>query len=197
MVAGIFALHGFWVGKSCRSPDKFNAKGYYENLAVKHCMKSKFRDNIKQANKGKVYDIKPTETRAFKLMIEHVIKRDGYRDDEQPWLVKFGASYWKPWKRVYPNGTTICLFRNAKAVIASGQRTFKVTQERIEAAHRLMEEALQSDTSDCVFRVDYEEIIAGNYSQLVAPFRRENVEIDFDVVNDFVDPNLCHFGVIK
>lgn len=190
MVAGIFARHGWWVG-TCRPPDRFNAKGYYENLPVKHCMKRYFGDNIHEANKGKVYDIKREKASGFKRMVERVIRNDGYADDGGPWLVKFGALYWRPWRRCFPACTTLCLFRDAGAIKASGRRSFKVTQERIDAQRGIMMEAEEDSGA---FHVDYEQLIRGNYSQLVPVFAKEGVEMKIACIRSFIDPSLCHFG---
>lgn len=192
MLAGIFYLHGFWVGTR-RPPDKFNEKGYFENLAVKKCMKGHFKDNIHEANKGKVYDIAPEKVGLFKNMIEGVVKRDGYKDNGWPWVVKFGACYWKPWKRVYPSCTTICLYRDSNAIKESGKRSFRVSDERIASHKEVMDNALR-DCPDSTFRVDYEELVSGNLVQLFPPFKREGVEFDPVETDLFIEPALDHFG---
>ena len=189
MLAGIFAHHGYWVG-TCRKPDKYNAKGYFENLPIKKCMNGYFNDNIHEANKGNIYDIDATDVTQFRRMVEGVVKRDGYVDDGSPWLVKFGALYYNAWEKCYPPATTVCLFRAPESIIASGKRSFLVSKARVKAQTLLMEDVLSENPS--AFRVDFEELIRGNYSQLVPICVKEGFEPDTDWIDEFIYPSLVH-----
>jgi hypothetical protein len=188
MTAGIFARHGYWTG-TCRPPDKHNRKGYHENLPVKHFMRCFYKTNVRESRCGRV--LQPKE--GFKEKAERVILDDGYPDDGSPWLVKFGANYYPPWRSVYPESTVICLYRDCEAIMKSGRRSFKVTKERLAAGFKVMNDALAGDANGSVFRVDYERVVSGDYSQLTPVFEREGVEMDSAVIDDFVDPGLRHF----
>lgn len=185
MVSGIFVKHGFWCG-TCRKPDRFNLKGYYENLPAKNFMKKFFGDNIHEANRGKTYKNAP----GFKKQIETVLLVDGYPENE-PAVVKFGACYYPAWRDSFPGIHTICVWRDADAIIESGRHSFKVTQARIDSHQKIMERA---EKNDGAIHVDYEEIVRGNYSQLRPAFDKEGVVMDIVIIDEFVDPKLNHYG---
>lgn len=189
MLAGIFHHHGYWVGTR-RSPDRHNAKGYFENLPIKKYMKWYFNDNIREANKGKTYDIADSDAKDFKAMVESVVKNDGYDDDGSRWLVKFGALYYRPWRLIYPECTTVCLFRDKESIINSGKRSFPVSRARADAQTKLMEEALADDPH--TYRVDFERLIKKDYEQIYPVCIREGFEPDTDWMDAFIDPGMVH-----
>lgn len=185
-VAGIFAKHGFWVGKY--SSNKGNVKGHFENSQMRYYYWDKYGDKKAQlSNQGWVvpWDI------YFENEIYKVFKAAGYPDNGEPWFVKFGANWIIPWYFTYPNATIVTVRRNPESIVQSGKVTREVTPARLNNCLTLMK-IMENEFG--AFRVDFENIIKGTYEQLFPVFKREGVKFSSSIADKWVDPGLVHYG---
>jgi len=182
MIAWIFVKHGFWFGNSCYTPSEERHRkrgGYYENREVKYFMRSKCDKLPKEGGVNEYYP-------GFEDDIQNLILSEGYKDDGSPWMVKFGASFYPPWAVAFPECTTI-IARRPVEVVKAAQRN--ITMEKITSHLPIMKAAEEKPWG---FRVDYDAVIDGDYSQLVAPFKREGIDMDESLVREVVRPDLRH-----
>lgn len=177
MTAGIFVRHGCWVG-TCREPDRYNAKGYFENTAIKAALLKRW-GYLKQAMQ--VAEPEP----GWKGTVKHLTGLQGYKGG--PWLVKHGALYWRAWHEFEP--TFVCVYRDPEAIMESDKRgSFSITPEAIALIRDEMDGVCEAGG----FRVDSERVVDGDYSQIEPAFEDAGLEFDPAIADDFVDPDLWH-----
>lgn len=183
MTAGIFAHHGAWYG-ICKSPDKNNPKGYYENLKAKDFMIKNF---------GRiVHSGIPAETGKFSREdFEQIILDDGYPNDGTPWIVKFSAMYFPPWIEAFPEANVVCVRRNKQSIIESGKKSkMLVKEEPIDPHIEMMEWAAREYDA---ININFENIISGDYTEIELALKEAGLEPDHRIIDDFVDPKLKHY----
>lgn len=173
MTAGIFAIHGVWVGK-CREPDRFNPSGYFENLDIKKILIDRW-GKLAQTNRA-------------------AIPQEGFIDQIRalkpgnPWLAKHSSMYWRAWNEFCPK--YVCVRRSLDGVIGSNRQVnFLGTQDEnqmrvIIAAHNYC-----MDLSKGV-NVYVDEVINGNYQSLRRAFKHCGIPFDRTRTEEFVNPTL-------
>lgn len=178
MVAGLFAQHGVWTG-TCRQPDSYNAKGYFENLKLKPVLIERW-GHLKR-------DLKlPNEQDGFRDDVETILAEDGY--DGGPWLMKHGALYWPAWHEFDP--TFVCVYRNPVDILSSGTRgNFIRGRRSVMLCHGAMEWCCQVEGG---FRVDSERLIDGDYEQIEEAFHAAGIGFDPRIADRWIDDDLWH-----
>lgn len=180
MVAGLFAAHGVWTGE-CRQPDRYNERGYFENLNLKGVLIRRW-GHLKR-------DLKlPDPQEGFREDVEAILEAEGY--DGGPWLMKHGALYWPAWHEFDP--TFVCVYRNPEATLASGRRgNFIDGRRSVMLCHGSMEWCCQCEGG---IRVDSERLIAGEYRQVERAFEVAGLPFLAEIADEWIDADLWHFG---
>jgi len=184
MTAGLFAAHGVWAGTYAK-PNAMNAKGHFENLPVKKYIIQK-TGGARPVQEGQ--PCKPWP--GFRDDVLRLIHEDGY-PGEGPWMFKGTAMYWPLWREFRPRW--ICVRRNLDSIRSSGKATgaFLARPEAIQAHVQAMDYLWEHRRA---VDVDTDALIRGDYSTLRIALASCGIEMDEDVVRDFVDPKLWRHG---
>lgn len=180
MVAGIFQKHGLWVG-TCREPDAFNARGHFENLAIKNLMKRWWKGNA-CTNGG----IEAEPRQGFRAEVEKLLREDGWKGER--WMFKCAPVYWRlfdaEWKP-----TWVTVRRDAASIIHSNEVTgFVATIREVLNDHLQIMNRLEKEKSAA--RIDADGVVWGEYDELRAALSHAGLEMREEVVRAFVDPGL-------
>jgi hypothetical protein len=182
-IAGVFVNHGFWYGNSCALPSekKFKSRGgYYENKYVQKFMMAWCLGHPKDGFVNEYLD-------GMKEMFEWIVLDDGYKDNGSPWLVKFGACHAPPWFESYPDATVVIVRRPVK-VIKKSYPT--IGDARIKSHLPIMNGAEEKENG---FRIDYNKVVDGDYSQFEKPLQREGIEFKKEMVDQLLRKDLRHY----
>lgn len=183
MVAGLFAAHGVWVGTYWPG-DQWNAKGHFENVPIRNALKERFG---KIVGTGEPAD--PVDGWRDKCL--GLIRGDGY--DGGPWLFKGTAMYWPLWGEFSPRW--VCVRRSLDAIRSSGEASGMLRgvsdaalQAHVDALDHIRDDlgGVDVDTSALVGE--------GDYSTLERAFEHCGIEMDPEIVDEFIDPGLWRHG---
>lgn len=177
MTAGLFAKHGVWVG-NCREGDGLNKKGYFENQDFKRLVKGIRLIGIHIADRTPFEPDKRVTDRLINLQ------------PEAPWLVKSSAMYWKQFDHLKPY--YICVRRNKADCMASNKRALLYREGHEASFDRHAKEMDYLVETRQAINVYTDEVNQGDYSSLERAFEHCGIEIDLDIVKDFVSPKLWH-----
>jgi len=177
MIAGIFAVHKVWTGRS-KPANSNNAKGYFENIDIKRELQS----DGKYFNHCKEYDDE------FAHKIRRIIHDQGYK--EGPWMMKFGASYHKMWQDFDP--FWIKIKRNPEAIHESFRRANMLSAYSDDDLMEIIK--FHHTTMDSIPGVEIwsDDVVNGNYGNLRTAFERCDLEFDSEIADEFVDGSLWH-----
>lgn len=184
LTAGLFAQHGAWVGH-CREGDGRNARGYFENEALK-------RELIDVAGR---LDVNPripglTPTGEWRDRVLSILHREGYTGG--PWLFKHGALYAPLWMRDF-DPVFVCCFRAHDDVIASGttigMMDARIAPRSIEIHQQYMQRLVDEHDAHKVWP---EEFVQHRWTALIEAFAEAGLAFDHEIAEDFVDPKLWH-----
>ena len=165
MVAGIFALHGVWVGTS-KLADTHNPKGYFENLYFRDYMKKHY----------------PTVEAIKGIMIF-----DGYKGG--PWLWKVLSLNQGEFDQFDP--IYICCRRPSKQIFES-MRASKIygvdlSDVKLKNFIETRQESLEGH------EIQTERLAKGDFSQIQSALFAANLVPDTKMIEDFVDAELWHY----
>jgi len=165
MVAGIFALHGVWVG-TCKLADTHNPKGYFENIFFREYMKNHY----------------PTVESVRDIMID-----DGYKGG--PWLWKVLSLNQGEFDQFNP--IYICCKRPSQQIFASMRSSKVFGHSMSDVALKNFIETRQ----ECLegHEVKTDELAQGDFSQIQAALFAANLVPDTKMIADFVDAELWHY----
>ncbi len=175
MTAGIFHLHGCWVG-NCREADNLNPKGFFENLDFKKLM---ILHAGRLAQSGELADVGNTE---FMLKVREVAPEEG------PWLVKCSALYWPMWSFLLPKW--VCVRRKTEGILKSNMKTnFMATQDENKIHYLIERHNMAMDLVDGV-DVYTDDIVSGDFSSIKRAVEFCGLEYDEANTANFVNPKL-------
>ena len=179
MVAGLFARHGLWVGRTVSRGD--NPLGTYEGIAIGQVLDEHFEPGRVARGLSVARSIAPGEFRA-------ALRRDGYTAGR--WLWKGSAVYWKAFERLRP--VYITVRRNEKSIVASARATRLLGAYPALAAtrHRRILDELENAGMP---RIDAEPLIRRDYRQIETVFDRCGIEFDSTIADDWIRPDLWHY----
>ncbi|MFQ5623737.1 MAG: hypothetical protein ACE5FS_10110, partial [Paracoccaceae bacterium] len=174
MVAGAFARHGAWVG-TCRGPDRFNERGYFENIHMRVLLQ----------RYGKVLEKEPPDPDPEWIDgVKGILAKDGY--SEGPWLFKMSAMYHKLWE---PFGPTFVVPRRPPESVIASIKSSRIVSGDIETiVHR--HEALMSRLEG--FHVDTPAVAKGDLTTLEEAIKGCGLKFD-ESVKGFISPGLWHY----
>lgn len=185
MTAGIFNLHGVWVG-STPPPSRINQKGFFENRKVKLELRRWFNKSFLDVPEGKP---------GWREKVEGIIREQGYRGG--PWLYKHGATFWKAWYEFNPRW--VLVWRDPEMIfqsIRNAQVMQKFTDPQVKESIRLHHEQMRIIKSkfDDVFDVEADRLIQGDDSQIAAAIEGCGLTYDPMITREFVEPKLWHYA---
>tara|TARA_Y100000310_G_scaffold286634_2_gene310979 strand:- start:385 stop:972 length:588 start_codon:yes stop_codon:yes gene_type:complete len=174
MIAGIFAAHGVWCGKT-REGDQYNPKGYYENRAIKALIKEHTDWNF-------LGDVPMFP--ALRGKVEQIIRGEGYGGG--PWLVKQGAQFYRLWDEWTPK--YVFIRRPLDDVMASYTRSgflkgrYDEVQTRwiVQRNNSVMDHLEGAD-------VQTDDVVNGNYSSLEEAFQYCGLTFNPEIAAEFID----------
>jgi hypothetical protein len=125
MIAGIINICGAF-GGDMSGPNKNNAKGMFENAAIRNSIVKPYYlsmgvDKLGQFPLPDISNLRPLED--LKKRVEAVIMREGYADG--PWMYK-GAKmcqHWPVWNEAFPEAKWVIVRRRTPDIINSCLRT--------------------------------------------------------------------------
>jgi hypothetical protein len=182
LVAGLFAAHGVWVGKTIPITSS-NPKGNFEGTAVGSVLDRHYGALVGIGECGAYQPFCAAE-------IVEAIRADGYASG--PWLWKGSAMYWRAFIDLDPIIVTVR--REEEAIKKSNTRCPRLGRRSpAEAlvAHRLVLDKLEDYGR--ALRVDSELLIDHDYRQIVAVFHRCGIEFDVSLADYWIEPDLWHF----
>lgn len=188
MTAGIFALHGFWVG-SHRLTSAANPKGSFENLELKKVFK-KYYPNLPLE-----IGVLAEPNQSLRSEIELTIARDGYTGG--PWLWKASVMYWPAFHVMNPR--YVCVFRRKESIFASNRTTRMFGQFLPDAELRENIQVQQDEMHDLcqhqrAYPVYTDELIEGNYASIERAITGLGFAFNRAAVEEFIDPLLWRHG---
>jgi len=182
MTAGLFHLHGVWVGR-CREPDNYNEKGFFENLD--------FKKALIERHGRMAQSLEPDKEAPEDW--DKVVKKFG--PDDGPWLVKHSSRYWKVWDYHAPK--IICVRRCTRSTIASGIATKmygstdrKTVNKLVELHHESMDKAIRKHGG---VNVMVDRLIKGDLRSIQRALNYCKLEMDEKAVKKFISPGLFHY----
>lgn len=180
MTAGLFALHGAWCG-TCRRPDKFNAKGYFENQQFKTAIINRVGAIVQRGSLAPEVD-------GWKKEALQIIKHDGYQGG--PWMVKHSAMYYPLWHEFNP--VFINVRRDPDSVMKSGKKTKYFVNDAAMEPHIKAMDYVRDNLGG--IDVWSGKILDGDYSEIDFALKAAGFEPDHAIIEAFVDKKLDHFG---
>lgn len=166
MVAGIFAKHGVFFG-NCRPADKYNPKGYYENITISNLIR-----NREMIDKYKITDI---------------LKNEGYNGG--PWAVKHSIGAIKYWEKDIKPKIIHCK-RPINPTFQSYKKFFSINFNNFKYFYNNCDRLAKSLDS---ITVQTDAIVKGNYSSLIKAFKYCNLEFDKKIVDSFIETKYWHY----
>lgn len=183
MTAGIFAHHGAWYG-TCKSGDKNNSKGYFENLKVKDFMIKNFGRIVHSGIPAKRGILSRED-------FEQLILDDGYPNDGTPWIVKFSAMYFPPWIEAFPDANVVCVRRSIDSIKNSGKKSKMLNKEEPIQPHIDMMEWAAKEYN--AININYENVINGEYIEINQALLDSGLTPNKQIIDEFVEPSLKHY----
>lgn len=180
MVAGIFHLHGVWVGR-CRLADDINPKGYFENLDFKAL-------NIKAAGRlAQSGEFPKKVPRWFRSSVERFAPKSGR------WMAKFSAMYYPLWQQFDP--IWIKVRRYDQEIMSSNLATgFFGTKNKARIIQLIDQHNEAMDHVDGV-DVHASEIIKGDFRSIAHAIHFAGLDYKPSQTAKFVDPKLWRHGI--
>ena len=165
MVAGIFALHGVWVG-TCKLADTHNPKGYFENIFFREYMQKNY----------------PTVEAIEKIMVS-----DGYKGG--PWLWKVLSLNQGEFDQFDP--AYICCRRPSQQIFDSMRSSKVFGHSMSDVALKNLIETRQ----ECLegHEIETDELANGNFDAIQAALFSVGLVPDTKLIEDFVDQSLWHY----
>lgn len=177
MVAGILHGHGAWAGK-CREPDKWNPKGYFENIEINRIMVREFGTCVHECRKAEFVPVKD--------QILKEIRAQGYKGG--PWLYKFSALYADAWREFDPVWVTVR--RNRGAVEKSGQISGKNRNlDSIDLHFEVMDELEAAGA----YRIYTPDVIRGDFSGFEKVLEAAGLKFDPKIAESFIEKEYWHY----
>lgn len=159
LVAGVFARHGFWTGKTFGGKDGIGSGGYvnHENAAIKAWMKTHFplRAGIHYEPNAAKHDLRKACERIVPTYT--------------PWMFKGPSEYFHVFDHWFPNMVPVMVFRSRDQAVEAHVRrrgeTVRANATKIvESRYDFMEQLL--DKRHDTHRVDAELIVDGKTAQI-------------------------------
>lgn len=189
MVAGIFALHGFWVGSYVHGTTA-NPKGHFENLPLKKIFKARYLNVPLQTGLLAAADA------TLKAEISTAIIKDGYTGGL--WIFKCTVMYWPAFQVMQPH--YVCVFRNDQSIFASNRATRMFGQflsdtelrDNIKRQNKELHTLVKLGDAHPVYT---DELIEGNYSSIEYALTERGVAFNREAVEEFIEPTLWRHGL--
>ena len=183
MTAGIFAEHGVWTG-ICRPPNQHNAKGHFENTAIKKVI-IQMQGAI--VHSGKLAERLPE----FKDAVLAAVSRDNYTGGD--WLWKGSALYWPAFYQFQPkwvlcNRPSDQIFASCRSSGIFGKALSDGELRQNIEFHKKQMDYLKDNAG--AFEVDTYEVAQGNYDSIELALAGCGIEPDRNVIDGFVDKSL-------
>lgn len=189
MTAGIFALHGFWIG-SHRLTSAANPKGSFENLKLKVVFKKHY------PNLPLEIGVLAEPNQSLRAEIEQTITRDGYSGG--PWLWKGSVMYWPAFHVMNPH--YVCVIRNEQSIFTSNRRTrmfgqFLTDAELRENIHVQQNEMHALCKHQLAYPVYTDQLVAGDLSSIERAITGLGFAFNREAVEEFIEPQLWRHGL--
>jgi hypothetical protein len=172
LVAGLLAHHGIWTG-DCLIANRFNPKGYFENIEIKNAMLKLY---------GRDWQGEPPEYKEGWLKTVEKIKNR--QECTGRWLFKCGAFYWRVWKPFNP--VFVKVWRDPKDILKSYERTRflknRYTHEEIGVIINRHQNLMHTIDGP---NIDADALVNGETGQFRKMLR--DMGLKYDESNDFVD----------
>jgi len=174
LIAGIIARHGAWTG-ICRKADKFNQKGYFENIEITKIIKVKKRTG-------------------FIEKVLNILDVEGYTDG--PWLVKHYLRKWDLWKQFKPY--YLIPVRDEDAVIQSFNRMVShgvYSEGNLRRKYRkIMKKAERVAKVHGGVFINSENIVNGDYSEIAEFMAKAGMVFNPKIADRFIVKGYWHYG---
>lgn len=170
MTAGLFARHGLWFGE-CMAPSRINAKGFYENLALKRVWKGQDR---------------PAD---FPGWWRAERRRGGCTG---AWGAKSGAERWPYWRQVDDVAAVVLCYRDRRSIEASRARAGFTRSAAATSRNWDIMEGIKAAARVPVVPVWTPRFLEGDFGSVVPAFETIGVPFDRDLALQWVDPKLWH-----
>ena len=182
MTAGIFHRHGVWVG-SHRPGDQHNAKGHYENIALRTILVGMHSPIVHDGTLAR-------KIPGFREQALSAIKNDGYV--EGPWLWKGSVMYHPAWFEF--DALKIGVIRPRDKVFQSCRRSHifghKLSDEELYANIDFHQTEIRRVCSALVFS---DEVAKGDFESIRHAIETAGLEWNEKAARDFVDRDLWHY----
>lgn len=177
LIAGLFHIHGVWVGR-CQKPDKYNPKGYFENLDIKKELKKRYG---RLSHTGR----RAEAQRGFRGSIHP------YTPESGKWLFKCSAMYLNAWHEFSPQ--FICVRRSWTGTTESNKNTnFLGTKEPKRITELIASHHQEMNRAEGV-NVYPDELINRDYSSLYEAFEYCGIKLNEEAVDNFIDTSAWHY----
>jgi hypothetical protein len=196
LIAGIIDAHGVFGGNTIQG-DKHNPLGYFENREIKDNVIKPFLidkgfDPLGQFPLPSNITCSDNDIQHRKESVLEIMQEQGLRYHQQ-WYIKDAKCCldWIVWHKAFPKALWIIVKRNANSTADSLMKTPYMT------AYNSKEEWLDW-IADYQTRLEYlkiecetieiviEDIIKGDLSQLMSLFSRIGIELNPDIVQDYI-----------
>lgn len=179
MVAGLFAAHGVFVGKT-RPITPFNPKGNFEGSAVSSVLGPVYGPLVSVGSEA-------PPVRGLKKKILDALSKAGYAGG--PWLWKGSAMYWQAFCSFDPHWITV---RRSDAAILQSNKSFKrmggAPQHSLRAHNAVLDKLEAAGAS----RVDAAALITHDFRQIRKAFERCGLAFNERIAREWIDPTLWH-----
>jgi len=183
MVAGIFAQHGVWTGK-CREGNKYNEKGYFENLPIQKLL-------VKDQGKIVEYGHLGRPIKGLRKRVDASIRGDGYKTGR--WLFKGSVLYWPAF---YEYKTYVIVCRRPAQQIFDSCRTSRgvfgknLSNEELMRNILFHQEQMDHLASKGAYEVNTSQVVNGYFASIETAVRKCGIKFDEKLADDFVDRSL-------
>ena len=187
MIANIFAEHGDFFMGNVREADKWNAKGYFENIRVQRALKGTHGMDLL----GEY----PEPSEYFSNIFLDILVEQGW-DGKQPVLVKTGFYFFRVFRPFAPK--IVLVRRPIEDVIRSyqdcGFLKHYFSPNEIKKIMRRFDKDMHRSMGYDVYT---DQVIEGNYTSLKNAIEAVGLTYDEEIVKDVVRPGYWHFKESK
>ncbi len=184
LVAGVFARHGFWTGRTFGGPDGRGTGGYvnHENAQIKQFMKENWP--LDAGNHAAV--VARADLRGF---CRKVVPWD------RNWMFKGPSEYYAVWRHQFPDMRAAFVFRDPKQAVEAhvrrrGEKVRQIATQVVSQRYGFMETMLKADPLS--WRVDADRVVDGDLGQIEPILAEYGIALDHRLAMEGISPQKFH-----